>query len=318
MQQFNLQRIVCALLLACGIASWAAQVAVPTPRPYTSRLPANIIGEVYRTVCDGVAGAGFSVLSEGASNELLKSIETQDRTAQTTILQERGIAGLLRTELNRGLGGFVLHVEPMACQSGLGLPTEPFDIQIGQYQNLRRCVAELTAMLNSGKVGSQAPMTALLAPRIQEPLAPLYLGNYLSGRLESGLLQRGYRLCAPAVLEQALRQNRLGGCFELTQERCLALGKTLQVASFIQIIIDTYQVYANEGSTGLCARITGVVREVSAVTGELVQSVPIQLEVASTDVRLTQVSIQDVNAFGQAALDLVVQEQILPHWPRRR
>ena len=219
MQQFNLQRIVCALLLACGIASWAAQVAVPTPRPYTSRLPANIVGEVYRTVCDGVAGAGFSVLSEGASNELLKSIETQDRTAQTTILQEKGIAGLLRAELNRGLGGFVLHVEPMACQSGLGLPTEPFDIQIGQYQNLRRCVAELTAMLNSGKVGNQAPMTALLAPRIQEPLAPLYLGNYLSGRLESGLLQRGYRLCAPAVVAQVLRQNRLGGCFELTQAR---------------------------------------------------------------------------------------------------
>ena len=161
-------------------------------------------------------------------------------------------------------------------------------------------------------------MTALLPPVIQEPLAPLYLGNYLSGRLESGLLQRGYRLCSSAVLEQALRQNRLGGFFELTQARCNHLGKTLQVASFIQVVIDTYQVYANEDNTGLCAKITGVVREVSAVNGELMQAIPIQLEITSNDGRLAGKNIHSVNALGEAALDLLVQEQILPHWPRRR
>ncbi|MBR4125484.1 MAG: hypothetical protein IKR13_04715, partial [Victivallales bacterium] len=312
MHKFLFQRIMVFAVLCCGIELCAVQVAVPTPRPYTTRLPANICGEVYQTVCDGVSAAGFSVMSESTSNELLATLETQDEVSRGAFLRERGIAGLLRTELNRGLGGFVLQVEPMGCQTDLGLPAESFAIQIGQYQNLRRCVAELSAMLTAGNAGSQTPLTALLPMRIQEPLAPLFLGNYLSGRLENALLRRGYRLCASGVLENALRMNNLGGFFELTKARCVNLGKSLQVATFIQVSIDTYQVY-DDNDAGMRGKIAGVVREVSATNGELLQSVPIQLEITSNDGRLAGMVLQDVNAFGQAALDLLIQEQILPH-----
>ena len=320
MQQLYFKRLIVAVLLLCGIASWAVQVAVPTPQAYSSRLPANLVGEVYQVVCDAVAGAGFAVVPQSASNELLGALASRDAAGQRAYLEERGVAGLLRTELNRGLGGFVLHVEPMGCQSGHGLPVAAFDLQVGQYQNLRRCGAELAARLGAG-ASSAVPatmMTALLAPRIQEPLAPLFLGNYLGGRLENALLQRGYRLCAASTVEEALRQNRLGGFFELTRERCVNLGRMLQVASFIQVTIDTYQVYSENGGAVMCAKIGGTVREVSSANGELLRSVPIQLEVTSNDGRLGTAATGDAIAFGQAALDLLVREQILPHWPPRR
>lgn len=322
MQRLCFQRLIIAVLLLCGsVAPWAASlVAVPTPQPYTTRLPQNIAAEVYEVVANAVASAGFSVMPEAASNELLGAIGTAGAAEPGAYLRERGVAGLLRTELNRGLGGFVLHVEPIGCASGSGLPTAPFDLQIGQYQNLRRCGAELAARLGAGATSAvpATMMTALLAPRIQEPLAPLFLGNYLGGRLENALLQRGYRLCAASTVEEALRQNRLGGFFELTRERCVNLGRMLQVASFIQVTIDTYQVYSENGGAVMCAKIGGTVREVSSANGELLQTVPIQLEVTSNDGRLGTAATGDAIAFGQAALDLVVREQILPHWPPRR
>ena len=305
------------LMMACRLLVYAGNVAVPAPLLYSDRLPPRIGVEVHAAVVDGVRQGGHTVV---AGDEEVKSYlaELQGLTqdGKRSYLQSKGIDGLLRTELQRSLGGFVLRVEPVGCQPSLGFPDQPFTIQIGQYQNLPRCVAELAARLSTEARGAQA-LSAVLAPRILEPLAPLFLGNYLCARLESGLLARGYHLCTEENLGQALRANRLAGYFELTRDRREALANALQVQSFIQVTISEYQIQGQEDGL-LQGTISGNLREISAFNGELLKSFPFQLSLNSRDGRLAAYpprTLAEPNAFGQAALDLLVQEVLLPKWP---
>ena len=70
MKRFSLMQCIFALLLACVLAGEAAQIAVPTPRPFTDKLPPGLIAQFRNAVVKGVQQIQINVLPEDASNRL--------------------------------------------------------------------------------------------------------------------------------------------------------------------------------------------------------------------------------------------------------
>ena len=324
MKKFFLIPFICAMLFAGGIPLWAVQIAVPTPESFSDQMPRSIVAQFRVAVAEGAKQANVSVMSEMDSNRLLASMNGLDEAGQANVLRAAQADGMLVVRVERNIGGFVLCVEPRACAATLGFSRSPFSIQVGQLQNLPRCIPELTARLRSDVAEAKGPVMVMLMPRIKDPGVPLSLKDYLSTTLGNVMLARGYRLCAGRDVENALRAVRLGGFFEVTPERCRQLGNTLLVdnGSIIEVTIDSYVMQTvNDAKNGRVFQVSfaGSLREYSISSGELTFEKKIELkQFKASDPRAAELDPSlrnNASAFGQFALQLALTEQLLTAWP---
>lgn len=327
MKRFSLMQCIFALLLACVLAGEAAQIAVPTPRPFTDKLPPGLIAQFRNAVVKGVQQIQINVLPEDASNRLWQQMAELDEAGQAGVLRSNQVDGVLLVRIERSIDGFVLVVEPHGCSSAMAFPTHSFSIPVGEFQNLPNCVPELISHLRSETTDDAAPVMVLLMPRIKDPGAPLFLKNSLSSFLESTLMTDGYRVCAGRAVEDAQRVNKLGGFFELTPERCQKLGNSLLVkeGSIIEITLDTYELQTVKDERGgrvFQIALKGCLREFSTSSGKMV----FEREFALNQLRandpcaasLTPALRNNASAFSQFALEYVLREQVLAVWPSPR
>lgn len=328
MKKFLFLQIFCVALLAIALVADAAQIAVPTPIPFSEKLPPAVVVQCRNAVVEGVRQAHFDVLAEDASNRLLAMMTGLDEDGQAEVLRNKRIDGMLLVRVERNIGGFVLQIEPRGCASGLGIAQNSFSVQIGSLQNLPQCIPDIASRLLRSETGeADSPMMVLLMPRIKDPRTPLALKNSLGSFLENALLAKGYRVCSGRKVEEALRVNRLGGFFEVTPERCQKLGNTLLVktGSVIEVTVDAYELQTvSDGRNGKVFQISlnGRIREFSTSSGKITFEKVFQLnQFKSSDPRTADLSPtirNNASAFSQFALELALREQVLSAWPPTR
>ena len=322
----SLKQLLSVIVLCFGLAAFAADKLAVAEPVGKGGIKAEDIEAFWGILESSIQSEEYKLISRSALKQMLTEIgltTSSDlvnlNSAQKAKLgQLEGVKYILVSEVGKFGTRLNCTLRILDASTGEIDQMRTANLRVKDLDELAdKIEATLMQLLSDSK---QLPVSALLNPLIRSANPPGYLYDDFNIQMESALINAGMPMQNLKSVRKILEKNNLDRLDELEPKMYVKVGKLLEVQQVIRVTVTRFEIVgfpyhvAETGARGTnyIGTTEGLVRAVSARTGQVLASVPFEVKIDSRSIDRAVLRSWTMDDYGKYLIKVAVHSQIVP------